>query len=412
MKTPRILIIDLNLSYCNPTTKVLNLLFRYFFEATFFGPGFVDTETLKKGLDYFIEANGPFDFVFASEHIVFCKLVNGVTMAKSYNKYYVKNFDIQGIFCLSKIYESFLKLNIIKCVTMLRSDFYNFTEEQMQVMEGINAHIVGFGNQFNLRRSELLFLKKESFALRANDNWFNFINKNDHRIISIPAFVSHSEFSWSPISCRKVPWSVMGIDYWARKEAKKNLARANIYCRKGSWVWFFSLLDKLNLSPFANPLLSRIYNYLFQVALESSRYSFTCGSGLGYPIRKFFEIPALGSVLVCIPCNGFKDLGFVDKKNAISCMPQDILDVHNFLESDQERAQDIANAGRELVWKKHTAHARARQIARSLAAIKNKKFMGTYWNKGTFYIREKDGESAERQVKVEERDNYQGDIYV
>ena len=57
-------------------------------------------------------------------------------------------------------------------------------------------------------------------------------------------------------------------------------------------------------------------------------------------------------------------------------------------------------------------HARARQIARSIESIKNKKFMGTYWKKGDFYIREKDEEGRERQVKVEEQDVITGESRV
>jgi hypothetical protein len=103
-------------------------------------------------------------------------------------------------------------------------------------------------------------------------------------------------------------------------------------------------------------------------------------------VRKFFEIPALGSVLVCMPCNGFEALGFENGVNAMVARPDQIPEVHAFLEAHPEEAQNIADAGRELIWEKHTVQARAAQLAASLDAILSGRFKGSYWEKGEFCL--------------------------
>ena len=57
------------------------------------------------------------------------------------------------------------------------------------------------------------------------------------------------------------------------------------------------------------------------------------------PIRKFFEIPAAGSVLVCQPFAGFNNAGFVDRENCVICEPAEIVEAHHWLTEDLDRAR-------------------------------------------------------------------------
>jgi hypothetical protein len=111
------------------------------------------------------------------------------------------------------------------------------------------------------------------------------------------------------------------------------------------------------------------------------------------PIRKFFEIPAGGTVLVCRPFTGFADAGFVDGVNAIVCEPQDVMDVHRTLAADPERAQRIADAGRRLVAQYHSTAARSEQFRRLFQTIAAGRFVGASWRAGKFMV-------AEREVSV------------
>ena len=127
----------------------------------------------------------------------------------------------------------------------------------------------------------------------------------------------------------------------------------------------------------------------FRQRLAGSRYSYTCGSGLDMPIRKFVEIPAGGAVLVCRPFTGFADAGFVDGVNAIVCEPQDIIDVHRMLAANPDQAQRIADAGRRLVAQCHSTSARSEQFRLLFQMIAAGRFVGARWSAGRFIVAER-----------------------
>ena len=115
---------------------------------------------------------------------------------------------------------------------------------------------------------------------------------------------------------------------------------------------------------------------------------------MNVPIRKFFEIPASGAVLVCTPFSGFRDAGFIDKENAIICEPEDIMEVHRWLEADSSRAQRIADAGRAMVIKNHSVKAWAEQFSKIFESVLDGTFAGGRWGEGSFTVKRKSGGSV------------------
>lgn len=382
----KVLYIDFNLLYINPTRSLIPAVLSHVFDAAFFGPGYVDVETLRGGLDSFIEIHGPFDFVLANEHTLFSELWEGKSLSEGHKKNYARKFNDGYFRHATRMYKSFLSINAVKGALLFESDFHSFTQRRIQILESFDGVIIAPGEQFVRSVDELPFLKNEMFAWRVNDNWFHFVQQNRKRIISLPAFVSETEFFWLPIAERRVPWCVPGSRYWARKEAQKNLHATGIHYTGGGLRRIVSTLEVLHPRPYASPLLQKYLNYLFRKIIESAKYAYTCGSGVGYPIRKFFEIPGLGAVLACLPCNGFDALGFKDKVNALACQPENILEVHRFLEDNPEKAQAIADAGRKLIWEKHSTYARSIQLHETLLSIRKGEFGGSHWLDGNFYI--------------------------
>jgi len=112
------------------------------------------------------------------------------------------------------------------------------------------------------------------------------------------------------------------------------------------------------------------------------------------PIRKFFEIPSAGAVLVCRPFHGFAEAGFVDGVNCILAEPNELMDVHNSLIADPDRAQNIASAGQHLVMDLHSLSARADHLAAIIDAIAEQRFAGSQWVDGSHLLRA----SIERSV--------------
>lgn|GEM_PF-699381 len=397
----RILALDLNLSYINPTRNLVGAVLKRSFDTCFFGPGYVERNTLQKGLKRFVDLHGPFDVVVATEHIAFAQPWRDGCVPRGYLKNYVRSFNDSELFHTFDIYEEFLKLDIAKCVFLLESDPHNFPLSQIQRLEDSGAFVLGLGEQFVRPIEELSVLVKEAFAGSANNNWWNFIQNKRARLISLPGFVSETEFGWSPLDGRRFAWSVAGARYWARNEVAVALTRLGIPWTGRRLSLALSVLERLGFRPLARPLVCQAFREQFRKIIESSKYSFTCGSGVGYPVRKFFEIPAVGAVLVCMPCNGFRALGFEHLVNTVVCQPSEIGEVHQSLENDPEKAQAIADAGRELVWRKHTVAARALQLKETFESICSGRFAGSYWDSGDYCIVEQDGpEQTVRRIQV------------
>jgi hypothetical protein len=105
------------------------------------------------------------------------------------------------------------------------------------------------------------------------------------------------------------------------------------------------------------------------------------------PIRKFFEIPALGTLLVCRPFKGFAAAGFQDGLNCLVAEPDQILDVHRDLQANPERAEQIASAGQRFMIETHSLNARARDLAAIITAVTEQRFAGSQWVEGSHSLR-------------------------
>ncbi|HKG99146.1 MAG TPA: glycosyltransferase, partial [Bradyrhizobium sp.] len=210
------------------------------------------------------------------------------------------------------------------------------------------------------------------------------------RIASLVHFISDPEISLRKLVGRKYAWGVIGVQYHARKVALDALRTARVpVVRQTRFRKLMALAKKLRLMLNEPRPIQRWFNSDYQHRLESSRYAFACGSAIDMPVRKFFEIPAAGAVLVCKPFCGFEAAGFRDGVNAIACDPQDIMDVHRSLEADPERAQAIADAGRRLVFTKHSLATRAAQLRETLSAMADGSFAGARWNNGEYTVARK-----------------------
>jgi hypothetical protein len=180
----------------------------------------------------------------------------------------------------------------------------------------------------------------------------------------------------------------MGVQYHARQVARDALLKSDITpvidtrLRK-----LLFLLKKLRLVRGEKRLVQKLLNADFMARIAATRYSYTCGSALDMPIRKFFEIPASGSVLVCRPFHGFKDAGFIDGKNCMIVEPEQIIDAHRSLLADPDLAQRLASSGQHLVMEKHSLDARSRHLASIVEAIAQGRFKGSHWMEGEHRLR-------------------------
>jgi hypothetical protein len=280
-------------------------------------------------------------------------------------------------------------LELPRLAVLLENDFYNWTARERDLIESRANFFVGFGEEFSPHMANMPYLKMERFASVATDVWADFSRTHRARIASLPHFVADPEFNVTPLSARPHDWSIMGVQYHARgvaRDALKAIAVEPIMDTRFRRV--LSLARRLRLMRGEKRLVQRFLNLDFGDRIASTRFSYTCGSGLMMPIRKFFEIPAAGSVLVCRPFYGFAAAGFEDGVNCLIVEPERIADAHQRLAYDLDFADRLARAGQKLVIEKHSLNARARDLKDILGAIAKKTFFGSEWVGGHHRLRD------------------------
>jgi len=124
----------------------------------------------------------------------------------------------------------------------------------------------------------------------------------------------------------------------------------------------------------------------FQFSISHSKVTWSDGSYFGYPVRKYFEIPALRSALVMSAFPGHEDYGFIDNENCV------IVDADNFgqvakmlIKNDIFREKISSNAFK-MVNDLHSGTSRARQITDVLSAICQGSRIKASFHKGMYSI--------------------------
>jgi len=387
----RILIIDFAYQNINQTVMLWQRAWRKSGDAVFFGPGHVSDEEWRQGLKPFIRRKGPFDIVVAAE-LLLSALSSHQTpeqLKRAVRSTYECPFDVSSAMdgC-RKVFDEFVEMDAIRVVSMLEFDAYNMQEDHYNRVVQNDFYVVGWGKDFVKPIAELPDLKNEKFGHRANDRWWSFVTEHQHRVISTPAMVAESEFYWPNLERRRDRWAVQGARYSARQLARKRLDEAQISWTGKNLVDLISILNRIDQSLLRWPSIRTFLNHHWAQGFRTCKYAFTCGSALGYPIRKYFEIPAAGTVLAAMQPNGFEALGFCDYENAVVTTPETIVEVDAWLRASPSDAQRIASAGRELVWQRHTVDARAKQYIQAAEAIAAKRFFGSQWRRGEFLIKQ------------------------
>lgn len=386
--TKRILFVDVNASFVNPTRNLLPLALLAAGDVRFFGPGYVSSECLARGLSSFLDQEGPFDAVISNTLVLFSDSDDPARYASTLLASYAYHGPQEDLLYLPIIAKQFAALNPPRIVILLENDFYNWTVREADKISSCADFFIGFGEEFSPLLAELPHLQQERFAQSATDIWSTFSRQNRQKIASQLHFVSDAEFLISPLSSRALPWSVMGVQYHARALARDALKRAGIDpVTDTKFRKFISLLKKAHVMRGEKRWVQKALNGSFMSRLAQTRYSFTCGSGLEMPIRKFFEIPAVGCLLVCRRFRGFEEAGFRDGVNCVVAEPDDLADVHFELSAHPERYEAMARQGQKLILEKHSVDARARDLSICLDAIVSNQFHGSQWVDGHHVLR-------------------------
>ena len=382
----KLLFLDVDVRYMNPTRSLIRALLKESAETVIYGPGYTPVDVLARGLAEFVDREGPFDFVITNE-------LSGMyaeTIAAEPWRLRDRHTRVTAgaLAALRDIAAWLREYRGRTLVLLLEFDAFNLSAAQVEWLNDTNAWYAVLWDRHLMESIEdSPDLRHEPYAAEANDNFFKFVCANEERVFALPHFVADDEFAWGSVEDREPVWNVPGATYHYRRMARQTLAARGLLRRQFPWMQSYAMLARIGARPYAHGLLMSLYNRQFQLAIEASRYCYTCGSAQHMHIRKHVEIPARGAVLVTAPIRGLESMGFEDGVNCFVRMPADLPALHADLERDPALAQSVAAAGRELIWSSHRLASRARQLRGCLDAIAAGQFAGASWNRGQLTVR-------------------------
>jgi hypothetical protein len=350
-------------------------------DLTYFGPGFQSKQILDEGLDKFIVSQEPFDYLFTDGVILFFK--NSKPFATSLNYFSLKGIEV----IIDDMRDYFIKSKGRK-LFYPAIDYYNVSEEDINLLKNSNSYLLTWGIEFHDAVADCPLWVLESNMQKPNDLWIEFLRANVEHVISTPQIIAESEFNFAPCQGRKFDISIPGAPYYHRRMARKELKKLGRNYRIGRSNQ--GLLQKIwnQLFKMNNRYAFNLNKTNFEGNLENSKIIFTCGGTLNYPIRKFLEAPAKGSMLIFFPFKGHQNFGFKDKENCI--ITENVSDLNSkvkFYLSNGILMDRIARSGQKLIWEKHTIERRAGQISKCLDLISKESFRGSEWKDGEFICR-------------------------
>ncbi len=390
---PRILFVGINYRYINPTNPQLPAVLSRVFTAHFYGPGFVTAEVLERGIERFVESLGGVDLIFVTKD--FTATADARRLARFVDRYVVMlNGGVISDHLVRDI-SAYLQRHRDRVACLITDvDPHAVGPEMLDGFARHGQYYVGWGAQFlnTLADTEWVaaeeYMQKKLRSGRALGLLDGFARRENGRFVSLGFYVSEPEFYWGPLRDRPYDIAVPGSKY-ARRQAFLNSVRNIPGIRTPGTRYSLGcrIADRLSLKPFANFYALSLYNLTFQRALSTSKCCFTDGGANNYPVRKFFEIPAAGAVLLAAPAVGMEALGFEDRVNyiAVSTADDAVAAVREITENP-DRYDALAAAGRDLVLRRHSLSARAEQLSAAVNAIVRGTFSGSHWHRGEFCV--------------------------
>lgn len=393
----KILYVDANVWHLNPTANLLPLLFRErFAQTSCYGPGFSSHQELAGGLLRYVNETGPYDALVVGSNTPImgdgAGVVEGaVAYLQRYTAHHLSADHLTVFF--QDVRQSLAGLDVpVKLVSALNFDYYATSQRQVDVLLERGLSVLGPNDQFVLPLASLPdFAKREKHYVRKADRfsdvWYDFLCRHPERVVTAVHFVGQQEFFHDSLDARRSDVAVPGVEYLLRKDALKQIAGTRFRQASKAYFHAYRLGNRLGLPVFSNQVLLRLYNLMFQRTLADTRCVYTARGGFGIPIRKFFEIPAAGALLMCSPCNGYEDLGFEPGRHYVAVEPEALPDaLMHWLK--HPGAQDIARAGQALTLARHSLFARGAQVEQCLRAMGAGRFGGARWVRGEYVVNE------------------------
>jgi len=387
----RALLLAYKKHYINPTNELITEGLMKYPGVTAWGPGYssVEYDSVVK----FNRQKGPFDIVIVNS-VLWYGDRNGIwsnlsQVKKPYNgRQFIEAFPDwpKGIYDLDV---PIIVLNLLDDLHGSEQDFFE------KIRRGDTYVLSTAANHQIVRKAGSVPFEKEHFLTGAEYVFHHPEVIDRKRYLLCPHCVADSEFLNE--GRYKYDVAIPGTRYLFRREAIEYLSsgrdkrtyrikhlRNDLLLAIGS-VLYSKRVKGLHLPVPSDGIGEMIYKGRFRHVVSHSLVTITCSSLAGYPIRKFFEIPAFGSVLVA---NFFDHPDILGFRDGINCFSVDydslekIPTIIDALKRDRAYLEGIRKSGYKLIRNYHTVNIRLNQIMDVARAILSGGFRGTKWVDG------------------------------
>lgn len=386
-------------------------------QIDFYGPGYSTKEELKNGMKYYWSKEGGYDCLILDFDVAMMQgeYLN-IGEAYAWHRYYMSDYNIhEAIRWADNIVNEAKSMDVPKIVHFCH-DTINITEVGTNCLQELldkGFYIWCLGAEHVPKVIET----EHSVSINWTNRYYYFCKQCENKMISMCwSSVTPREYFGLPLEKRKYDITVPGnLDknyYPLRQEIVDRISRENykIYneyydrelAYRNSDSKFNNTVYKCEEDKLVDKKLRRKCVYLdarvsrdsiavwrerYNVALRKSKMGYADGGFCYQIVRKFLEIPARGTVLLCEDIPPLKCYGFKEWENMVTVKPENVVEICAYLLKHPKEMQSIASAGRKMVFEKHTSLHHAKHILDSIEAIKAGTFRGSYWEDGEFIIR-------------------------
>ena len=319
MKKPKAIYFEIKRPFINPRNDLTVELLGEIFDLTMYGPGHTSRRDFKNDLSEVCDDLGPFQAAFIQDSIY----ENPVT--KNLVEYHQDSFfeDFGKNFDRIKAHK-FLISNI---------DPYHCSQKQEEDIIQFPGKIISLPHYFIDLQATQEAKIKENLSAAITNRFHNALKKREFDVIPYTFFVHEREFA-TPKKRQHYDVSVPGVLYYERRKVLNTLQACDTVkvIDKYKPIRLIEIIEYFNGKNFNGVAwVVFVRQKLFRRMINNSLTSFTDGSLLSYPVRKFFEIPAFGSVLLAKPFYNYERLGFEDGVNFLSVSNETIIEKVEFL---------------------------------------------------------------------------------
>lgn len=414
----RLLIVDVNFEYKNPTYRQFYTSLLHCMEVDFFGPGYVSRECLEKGIDAYLFANGEYDAVILGTYFVYSSGEKRTRYdAYGVHRYTIPYYNVNDAYqCCGEIFKELKRLKDIIKIFLYYEDFPSLPAIDRDICQDLIEHNF-YVMSWPIEYMEICSRNLMHNYIGFNNYAYKFAEKNQSCYIPVSLHgIGYHEIFIRNFLERNYEWCIPGNRisvYPERTKAHKLLEKESekvwnedpfqelsvFSIKREHMEWykfrnksemFLSWIWKKNNFISSYPKMSYIAacREQYMESMRQSKFVYAEGGIANCFVRKYFEACACGAVLVGKKVSGMSEFGFVHEKNCIIVENyEEISGIDKKYSSRQ--FEEIAKAGQSLIVEKHMFVHRAEALRATIKAIAQGSYNGAFWEDGNYVIKEK-----------------------